>query len=548
MAKQIIFNQDARTKLLAGVDKLANTVKVTLGPKGKNVILGKSFGSPTVINDGVTIAKEIDLDDPFENMGAQLVKEVASKTQDVAGDGTTTATVLAQALIREGLKNIAAGANSVDVKKGIEKATAAVVKTIKAKSIEVKTKDKILQVATISANNDEEIGLLIANAMEKVGHNGVITVEEAKSMETTLDVVEGMQFDRGYLSPYMVTDAEKMEATLEEPYILLFNKKISKMKDLVPVLEAVAQEGKPLFIICEDIEGEALATIVLNILRGAIKVLAVKAPGFGDDQKAMLEDLAILTGAQVINEEKGMKLELANISHLGRAKKIKVDKEKTVIVEGMGNKAVLQKRVAQLHVQANATDSEYDKKDILKRVAKLSGGVAVINVGAATETELKEKKSRVDDALHATRAAVEEGVVVGGGITLFRSLPALEGLKLDNDDQKTGVAIVRRALEEPLRQIAVNAGMDAGVIVERLQKTEYNFGYNARTDEICDLFAAGVIDPTKVCRSALQNAASIAGMILTTEALVGDAPDEKKKDAGMPMGGMGMGMPGMGMM
>lgn len=547
MAKQIIFNQDARTKLLAGVDKLVNTVKVTLGPKGKNVILGKSYGSPTVINDGVTIAKEIDLDDPFENMGAQLVKEVASKTQDVAGDGTTTATVLAQALIREGLKNIAAGANSVDVKKGIEKATAAVVKAIKAKSIEVKTKDKILQVATISANNDEEIGMLIANAMEKVGHNGVITVEEAKSMETTLDVVEGMQFDRGYLSPYMVTDAEKMEATLEEPYILLFNKKISKMKDLVPVLEAVAQEGKPLFIICEDIEGEALATIVLNILRGAIKVLAVKAPGFGDDQKAMLEDLAILTGAQVINEEKGMKLELTNISHLGRAKKIKVDKEKTVIVEGMGNKALLQKRVAQLQAQAAATESEYDKKDILKRVAKLSGGVAVINVGAATETELKEKKSRVDDALHATRAAVEEGVVVGGGITLFRSLPALEGLKLDNDDQKTGVAIVRRALEEPLRQIAVNAGMDAGVIVERLQKTAYNFGYNARTDEICDLFAAGVIDPTKVCRSALQNAASIAGMILTTEALVGDAPEEKKKDAGMP-GAMGMGMPGMGMM
>lgn len=549
MAKQIIFNQDARTKLLAGVDKLANTVKVTLGPKGKNVILGKSYGSPTVINDGVTIAKEIDLDDSFENMGAQLVKEVASKTQDVAGDGTTTATVLAQALVREGLKNIAAGANPVDVKKGIEKATVAVVKAIKAKSIEVKTKDKILQVATISANNDEEIGLLIANAMEKVGHNGVITVEEAKSMETTLEVVEGMQFDRGYLSPYMVTDAEKMEAVLEEPYILLFNKKISKMKDLVPVLEAVAQEGKPLFIVCEDIEGEALATIVLNILRGAIKVLAVKSPGFGDDQKAMLDDLAILTGAQVINEEKGMKLELANISHLGRAKKIKVDKEKTVVVEGMGKKELLQKRVAQLQAQATATESEYDKKDILKRVAKLSGGVAVINVGAATETELKEKKSRVDDALHATRAAVEEGVVVGGGITLFRAAPALDSLKLENDDQKTGVAIVRRSLEEPLRQIAVNAGKDAGVIVERLQKTEYNVGYNARTDEICDLFAAGVIDPTKVCRSALQNAASIAGMILTTEALVGDAPEEKKKDAGMPMGGMGgMGMPGMGMM
>ncbi len=543
MAKKIIFDHEARTKLLAGVDKLANTVKVTLGPKGKNVILGKSYGSPTVINDGVTIAKEIELEDPFENMGAQLVKEVASKTQDVAGDGTTTATVLAQALVREGLKNIASGANPIDVKKGIEKATKAVVAAIKAKSIEVKTKDKVLQVATISANNDEEVGALIANAMEKVGHNGVITVEEAKSMDTTLELVEGMQFDRGYLSPYMVTDAEKMEAILDEPFVLLFNKKITKVKDLVPVLEAVAQEGRPLFIVCEDIEGEALAAIVLNILRGAIKVVAVKAPGFGDDQKAMLEDLAVLTGGQVISEEKGMKLEQTGIQQLGKAKKVKVDKEKTVLVEGAGDKAVIQRRITMLHAQAQQTESEYDKKDIQKRIGKLSGGVAVINVGAATETELKEKKSRVDDALHATRAAVEEGVVVGGGITLFRAIGSLASVIGDNADQNTGIAIVKRALEEPLRQIAANAGKDGGVIVERLTNAAYNIGYNARTDEITDLFAAGVIDPTKVCRSALQNAASIAGMILTTEALVGDLPEEKKA----PMPSMG-GMPGMGMM
>jgi chaperonin GroEL len=546
MAKNIIFNQEARTKLLTGVDKLANTVKVTLGPKGKNVILGKSYGSPTVINDGVTIAKEIELEDAFENMGAQLLKEVASKTQDVAGDGTTTATVLAQAMVREGLKNIAAGANPVDVKKGIEKAAKAIVKAIQAKSVEVKTKDKILQVAVISANNDEEVGQLITDAMQKVGHNGVITVEEAKSMETTLEMVEGMQFDRGYLSPYMVTDAEKMVSVLDEPYILLFNKKISKMKDLVSVLEGVAQEGKPLFIICEDIEGEALATIVLNILRGAIKVVAVKAPGFGDDQKAMLEDIAILTNGQVISEEKGMKLETTTVMQLGKAKKVRVDKEKTVIVEGAGNKAVIQKRIALLEAQYKQTESEYDKKDIQKRIAKLSGGVAVINVGAATETEMKEKKSRVDDALHATRAAVEEGVVVGGGITLFRAMSVLNNVEIENQDQKTGVGIVQRALEEPLRQIAVNAGKDGSVIIEKLQNKEYNIGYNARTDVIEDLVAAGVIDPTKVCRTALQNAASIAGMILTTEALVGDAPEDKKKMEmpSMPMGGM----PGMGMM
>ncbi len=545
MAKQIIFDQEARTKLLAGVDKLSNTVKVTLGPKGKNVILGKSYGSPTVINDGVTIAKEIDLEDPFENMGAQLLKEVASKTQDVAGDGTTTATVLAQAMVREGLKNIAAGANPIDVKKGIEKATKAVVKAIQAKSVEVKTKDNILQVAVISANNDEEVGQLITDAMQKVGHNGVITVEEAKSMETTLELVEGMQFDRGYLSPYMVTDAEKMVSVLEEPYILLFNKKISKMKDLVTVLEGVAQEGRPLLIICEDIEGEALATIVLNILRGAIKVVAVKAPGFGDDQKAMLEDIAILTNGQVVSEEKGMKLETTTIMQLGKAKKVRVEKEKTVIVEGAGNKADIQKRIALLEAQYKQTESEYDKKDIQKRIAKLSGGVAVINVGAATETEMKEKKARVDDALHATRAAIEEGVVVGGGITLFRAMHVLDAVTVENPDQKTGVSIVHRALEEPLRQIAINAGKDGSVIIERLKSTEFNVGYNARTDTIEDLVAAGVIDPTKVCRTALQNAASIAGMILTTEALVGDAPEEKKNMPTMPPMG---GMPGMGMM
>lgn len=547
MAKQILFDEQARKKLLAGVDKLVNTVKVTLGPKGRNIILGKSFGSPTVINDGVTIAKEIELECPFENMGAQLVKEVASKTQDVAGDGTTTATVLAQAMVHEGLKNIAAGANPIDVKKGIEKATKIIVDAIKGKSVDVKTKERILQVATISANNDPEIGQLIAHAMEKVGHDGVITVEEAKSMETTLDVVEGMQFDRGYLSPYMVTDAEKMEAVLEDPFVLLYDKKIASMKDLIPVLEAVAQQGRPLFIVCEDLEGEALATIVLNILRGAIKVVAVKAPGFGDDQKAMLEDLAMLTGAQVISEDKGMKLEKVTAAMLGRAKKVKVNKEETVLVEGAGDKAQMKKRIAQLKAQLEKTESEYDKKDIHKRIAKLSGGVAVVNVGAATETEMKEKKSRVDDALHATRAAVEEGVVVGGGLTLFRAAPVLDTVTGENQDQQTGIALVRRAIEEPLRQIAVNAGRDGSVVIERLQKADYNVGYNAKTDVIEDLFAAGVIDPTKVTRTALQNAASIAGMLLTTEALVGDKPEEKKEHAMPSMSGMG-GMPGMGMM
>jgi chaperonin GroEL len=546
MAKQIIFDEEARKKLLAGVDALANTVKVTLGPKGRNVVLGKSFGSPSVINDGVTIAKEIELEDPFENMGAQLVKEVASKTQDVAGDGTTTATVLAQAIVREGLKNIAAGANPIEVKKGIQKATNAIVAAIKEKSVEVKTKEKIMQVATISANNDQEVGQLIADAMEKVGHDGVITVEEAQSMDTTLDVVEGMQFDRGYLSPYMVTDTDKMEAVLDNPFILICDKKISSMKELVPTLEAVAQQGKPLLIICEDLDGEALAAVVLNIIRGAIKLVAVKAPGFGDDQKAMLEDLAVLTGGQVISEDRGMKLESLTVDMLGTARKISVDKENTVVVEGAGEKGAIEARVTQIKKNIEVTESEFDRKDMQKRVAKLVGGVAVIHVGAATETEMKEKKERVDDALHATRAAVEEGVVVGGGLTLLRATTVLNTVVTENADQKTGVAIIKRAVEEPVRQIASNAGKDGGVIVERLRSTEYNVGYNAKSDVIEDLFVAGVLDPTKVTRTALQNAASIAGMLLTTEALVADLPD-KKESGGPMMPPMGM-PPGMGMM
>ncbi len=541
MAKRIIFDEEARKKLMVGVDKLVNTVKITLGPKGRNVVLGKSFGSPSVVNDGVTIAKEIELEDSFENMGAQLIKEVASKTQDVAGDGTTTATILAQAIIREGLKNIAAGANPIDVKRGIDKATKLIVAAIKEKSVEVKTKEKIMQVATISANNDPEVGQLIADAMEKVGHNGVITVEEARSMETTLDVVEGMQFDRGYLSPYMVTDTEKMQAVLEEPFVLIYDKKISSIKDLVPILEMAAQQGKPLLIICEDLEGEAITAIVLNIIRGAIKVVAVKAPGFGDDQKAMLEDIATLTGGQVVSEEKGMKLTAVTPEILGSAKKVRIDKENTVIVEGLGDKKSIQQRITQIKKQIELTESEFDRKDMQKRVAKLSGGVAVINVGAATETEMKEKKERVDDALHATRAAVEEGVVVGGGLTLLRATSVLDNANVENADQQTGVAIVRRAVEEPVRQIAHNAGKDGGVIIERLSATPYNVGFNAKTDLIEDLFAAGVLDPTKVTRSALQNAASIAGMMLTTEALVGDLP-EKKESMPQMGGGMPMGM------
>ncbi|MDP7140801.1 MAG: chaperonin GroEL [Candidatus Woesearchaeota archaeon] len=544
MAKQIIFNEKARQSLLDGVNQLADTVKVTLGPKGRNVVLDDGVGSPTITNDGVTIAKEIDLEEPFENMGAQLVKEVATKTQDIAGDGTTTASVLAQAIVQEGLKNVAAGANPIEVKRGIDKAAVKVVEFIKSNSVEVKEEEKVKQVATISANNDEEVGKLIADAMEKVGHTGVITVEEAKSMETSLDVVEGMQFDKGYMSPYMATDTEKMDAMLEDAYVLIYDKKISAMKELVKILEMVAGQNKPLLIISEEVEGEALATLILNIIRGAIKVVAVKAPGFGDDQKDTLEDIAILTGAKVISEEKGMKLENVQLEDLGQAKRIKVDKENTTIVEGLGDKTKVDERVSQIKAQIEKADSDMDKEDFQKRLAKLAGGVAVINVGAATETEMKEKKARVDDALNATRAAVEEGVVAGGGVTLLRAGSELESLGLEND-QLVGVDILKRALEEPTRQIAFNAGKEGSVIVERLKKEEGNMGYNAKTDKFEDLVEAGVIDPTKVTRIALQNAASIAGMVLTTEALVTDIKEKDSDGPAMPpMGGMG-GMPGM---
>ncbi len=544
----MLYDEKARAALLAGVNKLADTVKITLGPKGRNVVLGKSYGSPLITNDGVSIAKEIELEDNFENLGAQLVKEVATKTQDVAGDGTTTGCVLAQAIIKEGLKNIAAGANPIEVKRGIDKATAKAVEIIKTNSQEVKTKEKIAQVATISANNDPEIGNLIADAMEKVGHKGVITVEEAKSMETNLEVVEGMQFELGYLSPYMLTNAEKMVAELEEAFVLIYDKKIASMKELVPVLERVAQQSRSLVIICEDLEGEALATIVLNVIRGAIKVVAVKAPGFGDEQKAMLEDIAVITGGKVISEEKGMKLDAVTVADLGQAKKVKVDKEKTVIVDGMGNKAKIDARVKMIEAQIKVTESDYDKKDLEKRLAKLTGGVAVINVGAATETEMKEKKARVDDALHATRAAVEEGVVAGGGLTLLKAITTLSDVEKQlSGDEKTGVSIIKRALEAPLRQIAANAGKDGSVIIERLIHEKGNIGYNAKTDTYEDMFAAGVLDPAKVTRSALQNAASIAGMLLTTEALVVEKPEEKKPDVHPGMGGIG-GMGGMGMM
>lgn len=525
-AKQIMFNENARQALIRGVDKVANTVKVTLGPKGRNVVLDKS-SHPLVTNDGVTIAKEIALKDKFENMGAKLIKEVASKTQDNAGDGTTTATLLTQIMVNEGLKNITSGANPIEVKKGIEKATETVVKFLKEQSVDVSDKEKIQQVATISANNDEIIGKLIADAMEKVGNNGVITVEDGKSMETELEVVEGMQFDRGFLSPYMTTDNEKMVCEQEEPYILITDKKLSSMKQLVPVLEKVAQEGKPLFIIAEDIEGDAQAAIILNLIRGAIKVCAVKAPGFGDDQKEMLEDIAILTGAKVISEDKGMKLENFTPEWLGSARKIKVDNEKTIIVEGKGEKKDLQTRKALIESQVKLADSNYKKTDLKKRLAKLGGGVAVIKVGAATETELKEKKMRIDDALNATKAAVEEGVIPGGGVTLYRATTSLEELKLEND-QKIGITIVKRALEEPIRQIAKNAGVEGAEVLSRLkQETDLKVGYNAKKDCYEDLFKAGVIDPTKVVRNSLQNSASISAMILTTEALVTDFDEEK---------------------
>ena len=531
-SKQILFNEQARQALLRGVDKVANTVKITLGPKGRNVVLDKPI-NPLITNDGVTIAKEIELKDKFENLGAKLVKEVASKTQDKAGDGTTTATLFVQAMLTAGLKNITAGANPMGVKKGMEKATEKVVAYLKEKSVEVKDKEKIIQVATISANNDEEIGKLIADAMEKVGYDGVITVEEAKSMETSLEVVEGMQFERGFISPYMATNHEKMVCEFEEPYILLTDKKIANLKQLLPVLEMSAREGKPLFIIAEDIEGEAQTALILNLIRGSLKVCAVKTPGFGDEQKEILEDIAILTGGEVISEEKGMKMESFNPKWLGTAGKVKIDAEKTIVVEGKGKRTAIDQRKKLLESQIAIADSDWKKKDLKKRLAKLAGGVAVIRVGAVTETEMAEKKMRIDDALNATKAAVEEGVVSGGGLTLFQAMKELDSLRTEGDE-KIGVDIIRRALEEPVRQIAMNAGREGAEVIARL-KTEKDekIGYNAKKDVFEDLFQSGVIDPTKVVRTGLQNAASIAAMMITTEALVTEF--EEDKDEKSPM-------------
>lgn len=543
-AKELHFNTDARAALKRGVDQLAEAVKVTLGPKGRNVVIDKKFGAPTVTKDGVTVAKEIELSDPLENMGAQMVKEVATKTSDLAGDGTTTATVLAQAIFREGLKNVTAGVNPMALKRGIDAAVSAVVEDLKKMSVPTKGKKEIAQVGSISANNDKEIGDLIAEAMEKVGKDGVITVEEAKGLETTLETVEGMQFDRGYLSPYFVTDPEKMESALEDALILIHDKKISSMKDLLPILEKVAQLGKPLLIIAEDIEGEALATLVVNKLRGTLRVAAVKAPGFGDRRKAMLEDIAVLTGGQVISEEVGFKLENAVVTDLGRAKRIVVDKENTTLIDGQGDEDKIKGRIKEIKAAIEKTTSDYDREKLQERLAKLAGGVAVINVGAATESEMKEKKARVEDALHATRAAVEEGIVPGGGVALVRAQKALKGLKLAEADEQIGVDIIRRALEEPMRMIVQNAGGEASIVVEKIrQSKETNYGYNALTDEYEDLVAAGVIDPTKVTRTALQNAASIASLLLTTEAII----VEKKEPASAGAGGGGSpgGMGGM---
>jgi chaperonin GroEL len=543
MAKQVKYNVEARDALKRGVDILANAVKVTLGPKGRNVIIDKKFGSPSITKDGVTVAKEIELKDPIENMGAQMVKEVASKTADIAGDGTTTATVLAQAIVTAGIKNVAAGANPMDLKRGIDKAVAAIVENLKAQSQTVgEDNNKIKQVASISANNDEVIGALIAEAMGKVGKDGVITVEEAKGTETEVKTVEGMQFDRGYLSPYFVTNADKMEAELESPYILIYDKKISNMKELLPVLEKQVQTGKPLLIIAEDLDGEALATLVVNKIRGSLKVVAVKAPGFGDRRKAMLEDIAILTGGTVISEERGFKLENADLSYLGTAEKVVVDKDNTTIINGAGVSDDIKARVNQIKAQIETTTSDYDKEKLQERLAKLAGGVAVLYVGAASEVEMKEKKDRVDDALHATRAAVEEGIVAGGGVAFIRAIEALEGMKGINDDETTGIAIVKRAVEEPLRQICQNAGIEGSIVVQKVKEGTGDFGYNARTDVYENLIAAGVIDPTKVGRVALENAASIAAMLLTTECVLADDPEDAPAGAGMPpMGGGGMG-------
>jgi len=542
MAKLINFDVEARTAMKRGVDQLANAVKVTLGPKGRNVVIDKKFGAPTVTKDGVTVAKEVELEDPIENMGAQMVKEVASKTSDVAGDGTTTATVLAQAIVTEGLKNVTAGANPMHLKRGIEKAVATVVEEIKKISKPIPGKAEIAQVGSISANNDKSIGALISDAMEKVGKDGVITVEEAKSTDTSLDVVEGMQFDRGYMSPYFVTDPDAMEAVLEDVLVLIYDKKISAMKDLLPILEKVAQMGRPLLVIAEDLEGEALATLVVNKIRGTLKVCAVKAPGFGDRRKAMLEDIAVLTAGRVISEETGFKLENATVSDLGRAKKVTVDKDNTTIVEGAGKTEEIKGRISQIKKQIENTTSDYDKEKLQERLAKLAGGVAILKVGAATEVEMKEKKARVEDALHATRAAVEEGIVPGGGVIYLRALPALDKLKLEGDEQ-IGVNILKRALEEPIRMIAANAGWEGSIVVQKVKESkEANFGFNADTEEFGDLVKSGVIDPTKVARVALQNAASISSLLLMTEATIVEKPEDEKKMPPMPPGGMGGGM------
>ncbi len=543
MAKQVKYNVDARDALKRGVDILANAVKVTLGPKGRNVIIDKKFGSPAITKDGVTVAKEIELKDAIENMGAQMVKEVASKTADIAGDGTTTATVLAQAIVSAGIKNVAAGANPMDLKRGIDKAVRAIVENLKSQSQTVgEDNNKIKQVASISSNNDEVIGALIAEAMGKVGKDGVITVEEAKGTETEVKTVEGMQFDRGYLSPYFVTNADKMEADLENPYILIYDKKISNMKELLPVLEKQVQTGKPLLIIAEDLDGEALATLVVNKIRGSLKVAAVKAPGFGDRRKAMLEDIAILTGGTVISEERGYKLENADLSYLGQAEKVTVDKDNTTVINGAGNAEDIKSRVNQIKAQIETTTSDYDKEKLQERLAKLAGGVAVLYVGAASEVEMKEKKDRVDDALHATRAAVEEGIIAGGGVAFIRAIEALANVKGENEDEKTGINIIKRAVEEPLRQICENAGIEGSIVVQKVKEGTGDFGYNARTDVYENLIGAGVIDPTKVARVALENAASIAAMLLTTECVLADDPEEEKGGAGMPpMGGGGMG-------
>ncbi len=541
MAKDIFFNTDARDSIKKGVDVLADAVKVTLGPKGRNVILDKKFGAPNVTKDGVSVAKEIELKEPIENMGAQLVKEVASKTADDAGDGTTTATVLTQAIFGHGIKNVAAGANPMDLKRGIDKAVTAVVENLQKQSKNIKTNDEIAQVASVSANNDPEIGKMIADAMEKVGKDGVITVEEAKGTETEVKTVEGMQFDRGYLSPYFVTNTDKMEAELENPYILIYDKKVSNMKELLPILEATAQTGKPLLIIAEDVEGEALATLVVNKIRGSLKIAAVKAPGFGDRRKAMLEDIAILTGGTVISEERGYKLENATIDYLGTAEKINIDKDNTTIVNGAGKKADITARVNQIKQQIENTTSDYDKEKLQERLAKLSGGVAILYIGAATEVEMKEKKDRVDDALHATRAAVQEGIVAGGGVALIRAMSALDGLTLDNEDQNTGVAIVKSAIQAPLRTIVENAGGEASVVVNEVAAGKADYGFNAANGEYVNMFKAGIIDPTKVTRLALENASSIASLLLTTECVVAEEPEKEGAAPMPPMPGGGMG-------